>query len=351
MIFQGRTLEASFRPRLGRSTVTRWGAAMLVTLLASPAFGQDSATRAAARQLGMEGVEAHQSGDTTTAIKKLSQAYAALKVPSLGLWLARALVQAGRWVEAAELYLEVTRLSVSGGQADVQRQAQTDAASEREALLPRIPTVQIEVKGAEPSELHIEIDGTQIPSALVGAKRPTDPGAYVLTARLGARTEKHRVTLTERSNQRVEFEFEFEGAPAESAESAAAPGAAPVFAGTISSDAERRPGSTQRIFGWVSLAVGGAGFAVGGVAGLMALSQNRTLEQECPDSLCPPDSHPNVDRYDTTRAISTAGFIVGALGTTAGVALLLTAPRSQPAQQGTLQPWLGLGSAGVRGSF
>jgi hypothetical protein len=339
-------LESTCRSLIGSSSVVRLGAALMVTFLASPAHGQDDATRATARQLGTEGVEAYQNGDTATALKKLRQAYAALEAPTLGLWLARALAKSGRWVEAAELYLQVTQLNVSGRQAEVQRQAQADAASEREALLPRIPSLQIEVEGGAPSELHIEIDGRPIPGALVGAKRPTDPGDHVLTARLGARIETRRVTLAEGSNHRVEFAFG-EGA----AGASAAPSSAPVVTGSHSSDINYRPGSTQRTLGWTSLAMGGSGLVIGGVAGLMAMDQKTTLEKQCPDSECPPASHANVDKYDTTRLISSVGFIAGALGTAAGLTLLLTAPRSQSSAQKTLTPWLGLGSAGVRGTF
>src|SRR5262245_16171888 len=73
----------------------------------------DDATRAAARQLGEEGVEAYWAGDNEQAHAKLERAYQLFSAPTLALWSARACVRVGRWVEAAERYREVTRPSSS----------------------------------------------------------------------------------------------------------------------------------------------------------------------------------------------------------------------------------------------
>src|SRR6187402_1280765 len=70
----------------------------------------DSATRGAARQLGYEGIQDYQREDYRAATDKLERAYKMLKAPSLALWSARALEKSGKFVEAAERYLEATRL-------------------------------------------------------------------------------------------------------------------------------------------------------------------------------------------------------------------------------------------------
>jgi Tfp pilus assembly protein PilF len=115
-----------------------------------PAHAQesDASTRASARQLGNTGVEAYQAGDYKTASDKLEKAYRILNAPSLGLWSARALKANGKYVEASERYLEVTRLEVSGGDVALQKKAQADAAAELEELRAKIPSLVIEVKGA-----------------------------------------------------------------------------------------------------------------------------------------------------------------------------------------------------------
>src|SRR5688572_30759640 len=107
-------------------------AILLIWLNAAPLAAQpvDDATRAAARDLGMAGVEAYQAGSYPAASEKLDKAYRTLRAPSLGLWSARALAKLGKLIEASERYLEVTRLDVASGDVAVQKQAQIDAAAE-----------------------------------------------------------------------------------------------------------------------------------------------------------------------------------------------------------------------------
>lgn len=67
----------------GKGRLGGWSLLLASSLLASPALAQDDATRAAARALGTEGVEAYQNRDYATAVEKLKQAYSVLHVPSL----------------------------------------------------------------------------------------------------------------------------------------------------------------------------------------------------------------------------------------------------------------------------
>ena len=114
---------------------------MALTLASGRAEAQqvDDRARGAARTLAEDGVTALQNGDATSAVDKLERAYQIIRLPTVGLWSARALVKSGRLVSAAERYVEVTRWS--GGTADPkQEQAKGDAARERDELLPRIPS-------------------------------------------------------------------------------------------------------------------------------------------------------------------------------------------------------------------
>src|SRR6476469_4563355 len=128
--------------------LVRFGAWLLsgaVLLSAPPLLAQsaDESTRTAARALGNAGVEAYQANDFATATDKLEKAYAILKVPTLGLWSGRALIQTGKWIEASERFLEVTSLQVPAGDVAVQKQAQADAAVELKTLTPRVPVVTV----------------------------------------------------------------------------------------------------------------------------------------------------------------------------------------------------------------
>jgi hypothetical protein len=118
---------------LVRSGLWVWAA----LCLPAAAWGQSDATRGAARDLGADGVEDYQAGKYGEASEKLGRAFEILRVPSLGLWSARALAKEGKLVEASERYLDVSRLDATKGDTAVQKQAQAEAASEREALQPR----------------------------------------------------------------------------------------------------------------------------------------------------------------------------------------------------------------------
>jgi hypothetical protein len=91
---------------------------------------------------------------------------------------------------------------------------------------------------------------------------------------------------------------------------------------------------------------------VGSVAGVLAIRKRNELASVCPGSVCDPVEGPARDKYRSYGTISTVGFIVGGVGAAAGVVLLLTQPEStQTGKAATMIPFIGLGGAGVRGTF
>jgi hypothetical protein len=61
-----------------------------------------------------------------------------------------------------------------------------------------------------------------------------------------------------------------------------------------------------------------------------------------------------VSSYNTSRHVSTAGFILGGIGVAAGAVLFATAPKGAPRRASgapSIAPFIGVGSAGVSGSF
>lgn len=57
--------------------------------------------------------------------------------------------------------------------------AQADADRARQALLPRIPSVQITLQPPLPDAL-VTLDGRPVPPAMIGVKRPIDPGTHTV---------------------------------------------------------------------------------------------------------------------------------------------------------------------------
>lgn len=327
------------------------GALLAALSLCQLSFAQevDDSTRASARRLGYAGVEAFEARDYKGASEKLERAFGVLQVPTLGLWSARALVKLGKLVEAQERYIKVGRLAVSGGDADVQRKAQAEAAEELAALEPRIPSLVIDLKGAEASEVALQIDDVKVATPLIGEPRPVNPGARSVLAVRGSEQRRLTVTVAEAQQQRVMIDF---GAPAPPAAGPEAASNATLAVGSgPSSRSDAKPaGAARRTVGWVAVAVGGAGLIFGGVTGAMVLGKKGDLEANarCRDDACGPSQQGDVDSYNSLRTLSTVGFIAGGVVAATGVVLVLTAPK---AQSPSAALWLGPSSASVRGTF
>jgi hypothetical protein len=316
--------------------------------LAFPAVAsaQSDAARAAARDLGADGVEDFQAGKYADASQKLGKAFDILKAPSLGLWSARALAKMGKLLEASERYLDVTRLDARSGDIKVQEQAKADAAAEREALLPRIPSLTIEVKGGGP-ELVVSLDGTQLQTALLGVKQPANPGAHVIEAKDGARIARKEITLAEGQKQQLTLDLGDAPAGAAPSETGAAPAeTAPTPGGQPQADAPVRPGLPPGF--WVGVAVAGAGVLTGSITAGLASSKKSDLG--CPDDRCAPSQKDEVDAHNQLLTISTIGFVAAGVGAATAGVFLLTRPKAAP-QARSVTPWVGVGSAGVSGTF
>ena len=135
-----------------RKRLRRGFAAVLVLTSAQLAQAAGDGDRAAARRLGYTGVEAYQAGHYPVAVESLEKAYTVLRVPSIGLWSARALVASGKLVEAAERYLEIGRLEPEGD-VKVQKRAQQDAEKELAVLNKRLPSLTIGIEGAPAADV------------------------------------------------------------------------------------------------------------------------------------------------------------------------------------------------------
>jgi len=339
-----------------------WRGAGLATVVfacgltaAPPAYAQTSesgTSRAASRALGVSGVKSFKKGDYAAASDQLERAYKVLRVPTLGLWSARSLAKLGKLVEAAERYLEATRLEVTTGDAAIQKKAQEDARTEREALLPRIPTLTIAVRGVDPSAIELALDGAVISNALAGQALPVNPGRHRVDARLGEATTGDEGSVEEGAAMTLNLTL----TPPPQAVAGTAPARATTTPTTTTTEpppsSEAKGGNLRKTLGFVALAVGGAALATSGITAGLALGKKKDLETDCIDNRCSPSREDDVSSYRTLRTVSTVTVFVGAAGIASGVVLLLTAPKNtESAGRTSVQPWVGLGTVGVSGRF
>jgi hypothetical protein len=283
-----------------------------------PAQPTDDPSRAEARKIGYAGVEAYQSGDFATAHDRLETAYQMLRVPSLGLWSARALAKLGKLVEAEARYLAVIRLPTSVGDEAIQEQARQDARNERADLARRIPSVRVRIEGAPAAEVAVTIDGAPLSGSAVGENHLLNPGRHRVDGVRASARASAEVVVAE--GDQKEAVLRFAGATADAAGTPAVdvPLAAP------------RPDSasaTKRTVGWATVAAGGAGILVGAVTGLMAMSKKGALDDAgCMSGDCPTSQRDAVDSYERMRLVSGVGLIAGAVLAGAGTYLLVTTP-------------------------
>ena len=327
----------------------------LLTLAASVSSahaegGPDDSTRAAARALGTQGIEAYWANDFQTANSKLDRAFRLYATSTLGLWSARARAQVGQLVAAAERYREALRAAPLGD-AEAQQKAQSEARAELDKLTPRIPTLTVHVGNARPEDVRVTLDSVLIPSALLDEGRPTDPGKHIVVASRGASgSERQQIEvqlregeqrqLSVRFNQRDNFASEPVSSSGE--ELPLAPSAAAVQAPRAAPIADRRATSSSPLkpLGIIMLSFGGASLATAAITALLANSQR----SQCDLDVCPPDVK---QTYDTLRTVSMVSFYAGAGLAVGGLVMFLTAPKDDAAV--SLQ--LGPGSAAVSGRF
>lgn len=295
--------------------------------VATPVAAQssDPTARAAARRLGAEGVDAFEAGKYDLASEKLEKAYAVVRAPSLGLWSARALAKRGKLIQAADRYLEVTRLPIEGGEVAVQKKAQADAQQELENAQASIPSVIVKLEGRRPDEVKLTIDGAAVSSQLVGEATPINPGQHRIEATSGRDRIASDVVLAQGEQKSVLLVL-----PAQAAQ-AAAGATQPGPSDAQDTNRASPSAALRRTLGFVALGVGGAGLVVGGVSGGLAISKKSSLDDnpQCADDRsCPRSAVGDVDAYNTLRTVSSVGLIAGGVLAGAGLVLVLTSPSS-----------------------
>lgn len=277
--------------------------------------------RAVARALGTEGLTAFERGDFAAAADRFDRAYQLHPVPTLALWSGRSLARTGKLVAASERWLDASRMNISGGMEEAQLAAQREAVEERNRLLPRIPSLQIDLADAAPAEGHLTIDGLEIPLAALGSALPIDPGEHRVVMRWPDRSASASVHLVEGDEQSVVLRPDSPAVEASPELVRIQPIAPPP-------PPPRGTNSIHRTVGWLAVGVGAAGLATWATAGLVAVGKRRTLLEHCPNGDCPPTYHDDLDNYRTLRSVSTVGFIAGIAGLGVGTVLVLTAPQS-----------------------
>lgn len=322
--------------------------------LAGSAPALEPETKSAARKLGAEGQRLFDAGDYAGALVKFERADTLVPAPTLGLRAARCLAKLGRLVEASERYLAVSRAELDAGAPTVMLRAQEEARAEREALLPQIPMLTIDVDGPLGNEVSVLVDGKPIPVALLGEQRPTDPGEHKVEVRRPDTSTSGEVKL--KPGEASHLRLTLPKLPAAPPTSALLPRQETTPPPLRPAPPEVSSAPPYRGAGIVGVAVGGVGLALGVTAGALALSDALTLQDKCkPSPHCSSKSgvqQSDIFWYNAERVGAVVGLTVGVAGLAVGVPLLLFRPKASARGSAfEMSPWVSFGGAGVRGIF
>lgn len=310
--------------------------------------GASEGDTAAARSLATQGIEAFRDEKYEEAIDLFRRAEAVLHAPTHLLFMARAHKELGHPVDAYELYNKVLREKLGEDAPAAFVDAQNAAQEEIRGLEEQISFATIKLSGVEAKEATVFIDDKEIAKALLGVKVPVNPGQHVVRLE-GQGLDAEPVEFSVAPSKHEVVRLVVRNAPG--AESVAGTGG----------EADDR---SERIPAYLALGVGAAGVVVGGVFagihfGKKGKANSRFDEAGCADTCFQSDYEDIIDQdKKAARAgtVSLVAFGVGATGLTTGVTLLLlrggkSEPLEEASREATLQPAIGWGTVGLRGSF
>lgn len=326
----------------GRCRIVAAAALLSLTSVAHNSAAQDDAAINDAYELSTEGLSAFNAGRYGEALDKFTHAFSIVELPALAVHMARADVKLGRFVAAAALYEQATQLDDGIGDPQVQARARAEAKQERAALLLRTPKLLVRITGVEPSTVSVLVDGARLPLESFDSGWPLDPGTHKIAATFDNQRQEQLTSMAESEAREVRFAF----SPLALQK--------PLISAHPEQSSPRTETTPMRTAAWASFGVGGAGLLVFGTTGIVALSKSEHFKSipcgQLGQVRCDPSEQ---DSYNTWRTLAGVGFYTGAAGLVTAAALYFAEP-SKKKTRGTsarMLPWVGVGSAGVEGSF
>lgn len=332
-----------------------------LSLATAPAFAED--VKETARTTLVKGHDLYEGGKYRDALAHIMTSWSLLKMPFTALWAARTNEKLHELVSAAKMYREAVSLVPDPSwpkdpqKRQAQEQAKRDAQVELSVLLPRIPTLAIEITGANTAEIEVTIDGTKVPADALAKPQELDPGNHTVSVSShGGEPQSQTVTLAERDRKTVKFELaQLAAPPMPPVVEPKAQHSPPIAVlspprGNVAphKPQESQAGNKLPTVVWVGVEVGAAGLVLGTTAGIVAWSKQGLAD--CDGNNFCKDYERYHESYNTWRNVSTVGFVVGGVGAaTAGVAWLVMKPKRGEAQHISMS--LGPGTVGMHGAF
>lgn len=258
--------------------------------------------RETARGWWQEGRELFEKKDYPAALERFTAAYGIVRVPTVGIELARTQAAMGKWVEANATAIEVINLPSPPDEPKVFAEARAHAKELMQRLTPLIPSLRINVAPVDIA-VRVEIDGEPMTVPGRSLSFRLNPGGHeLLVSAPGYLTARRTVALRQKEQQTVSVTL----VP----ESTASPPSADGGPSTNelfgeASPAGERPGpwSAPSTLGYIALGTAGVATLVGGITGTLAF----TTLPSCPSGRCTANQRDDVDaslRYGNVATVS-----------------------------------------------
>jgi tetratricopeptide (TPR) repeat protein len=286
----------------------------------------DPAVIATARELAISGVKLAQDGQCAEALPKLERAEKLHHSQIVLTRLGDCYIKLGQFTAGIESLRTVLREPLTESASETLKQAYAEAGNLVEANKPKLAKLTIKVAGVESTtQVALTIDNKSMPSALLGAAHVSDPGEHnVSVSAAGYLPASRKIVLIPGAEESVlltlepdlvaQAELQRAQLQAQTSNVSAAPENALSSADTTASSPSHWPAYVTWGASAVALGVGvGFGFA--------ALENRQSLEERCPNKLCPPDAEELLNTSRTNATISTIAYGAGVAGLAVGVLL------------------------------
>lgn len=313
--------------------------AVLGLAFATPALADPTAAeKETARNLMDEGTTLRDDKkDLAAALERFRAADQIMHVPVTAYEVAATQVQLGMLVEARETIARIVATPVKRGEPAPFKEARAKAQQLDDAIAARIATLVVTIVG--PAGGAITMDGTAMPSSLVGLPTRANPGHHVIAVATATMQGRAEVDLAEGAKQEVTITLTPKRIVHDETLEPPPPKEAPAAShGT-------------RTAAFVLFGVGGAALVAGGITGILTFTTQSDLETKCPNHVCGPESHDELTMANTLGTVSTIAFVAGGVCEVAGLVAFFVGKPKAPQTGLRVTPWVGLGAAGFRGSF
>ncbi len=330
--------------RLGRSILPAFSsvfASVAVLLVSASASAQSGA----ADELYKAGIQLIQKNQTAAACEKFQASYSLEPLPSTLTALATCREQEGKTATAYGHFKRVAENEKENPDR------QKFAADRAKALEPKLIRMTIDMRD-RPKGLTITLDGKEVADAVLGISIPMDPGEHIIIATApGKKDWMQKVNLgPSQVANRIDIPALEDGPSGQ----ISGGGGTNVVNNTRFVEREKiiekDAGSTQRLFGYIGIATGGAALLTAGGFQTFAFLEESTYNGLPTTEAKQQDQASSSGHYKSAKRNQTVAQILGISGGVVGITglvLLLTVPKSKSASGMYVTPNLSPGYGGL----